>query len=184
MLSASGHKIGAPKGVGILYKKNSIHIDPLIYGSQMDGMRGGTENAPYIIGMAKAVDLAKKDTEYELRLTILRNNFISELKAMGCTINGSLSNRLPNNINVTFSQNITGESMIYMLDMCGIYISSGSACNSHSIEKSHVLKAIGLSDNDAVKTVRITLPDNVTMDEIDKVINEIKKNILLLSIED
>lgn len=184
MLSASGHKINAPKGIGFLYKKNIIKIDPLIYGSQMDGMRGGTENTAFIVGMAKAVELIQKDKEYNLRLTVLRNNFISELKALGCKVNGSLEERLPNNINVTLPQNITGESMVYMLDLDGIAIATGSACNSHSIEPSHVLKAIGLSDNDAAKTVRITLPYNITMDEIDKVISKIKTNIVLLSIED
>lgn len=180
MLTASGHKIGTPKGVGILYKKSSIEINPLIYGSQMDGMRGGTENVPYIIGMEKAVKLAQKDEEYQLRLTVLRNNFIAKLKSIGCKVNGSVDERLPNNINVTFSQNITGEALIYTLDMSGIYISSGSACNSKSIEPSYVLKAIGLSNNDAAKTVRITLPDDINMDDIDKVIYEMEKSIRLI----
>ena len=76
MLTASGHKVGCPKGIGILYKKDSVSINPLIYGSQMDGMRGGTENVPYIIGMAKAVELLQEDDEYQLRMTVLRNNFI------------------------------------------------------------------------------------------------------------
>lgn len=184
MLSASGHKIGAPKGVGFLYKKHSINIDPLIYGSQMDGMRGGTENVPYIMGMAKAVELLQGDSEYELRLTILRNNFITKLKSLGCFINGSVEERLCNNISITFFQNVSGEALIYMLDMADIYVSSQSACNSHSIEPSYVLKAIGMSDEDAYKTIRITIPDDITMDEIDGVVNEIKKQIMLLSIND
>lgn len=183
MMTASGHKIGTPKGVGFLYKKSSIEINPLIYGSQMDGMRGGTENVPYIIGMAKAVDLVSRDDEYQLRLTILRNNFIAELKALGCSINGSLEERLPNNISVTFNQNITGEAMVYGLDTSGIYIGTGSACNSNSMQTSHVLKAIGLSDEDAYKTIRITLPDNITMDEIDETVQEITKQIKLLTME-
>lgn len=183
MMTASGHKIGTPKGVGFLYKKSSIEINPLIYGSQMDSMRGGTENVPYIIGMAKAVDLVRRDGEYQLRLTILRNNFITELKALGCSINGSLEERLPNNISVTFNQNITGEAMVYGLDTSGIYIGTGSACNSNSMQTSHVLKAIGLSDEDAYKTIRITLPDNITMDEIDETVQEITKQIKLLTME-
>ena len=181
VLSASGHKIGTPKGIGFLYVKNGTKVKPLIYGSQMDGMRGGTENVPYIMGMAKAVELLQEDTEYRLRLTMLRNNFITQLKKLGCSINGSLDERLCNNISATFFQNVNGESMVYMLDTCGIYVATGSACNSHAVEASHVLKAIGLSDEDAYKTIRITLPDDITMDEIDKVVHEMTKQIVLLS---
>ena len=184
LLTASGHKVGCPKGIGIIYKKYSVNIDPLIYGSQMDGMRGGTENVPYIIGMAKAVEILQEDKDYQLRMTILRNNFITQLKSLGCSINGSIEERLCNNINITFFQNISGESMVYMLDTCGIYVATGSACNSHTITPSYVLKAIGLSDEDTHKTIRITLPDDITMDEIDKVIHEISKQILLLSMDE
>lgn len=184
MMTVSGHKVCAPKGIGFLYKKDSVHINPLIYGSQMDGMRGGTENVAYIMGMAKAVELAKEDEEYQLRLAVLRNNFITRLKAFGCKVNGSLNERLPNNISVTFSQNIAGESLLYMLDMCGICVSTGSACNSKAIEPSYVLKAIGLSDEDAMRTVRITLPHDITADEIDEAINEMEKQIKLLTMED
>lgn len=180
MLSASGHKIYTPKGVGILYKKDSIEIDPIIYGSQMDGMRGGTENVPYIIGMAKAVELIQNETKRN-QLTHLRNYFIDELKKLGCTINGSIDLRLSNNINVTFFQDINSTNLIYLLDMCGIMVSSGSACNSHYIESSYVLKAIGLSNEEASKSIRITLPDDITMEVIDKVIYEITKQIILLS---
>ena len=184
MMTASGHKIGTPKGVGFLYKKSSVEINPLIYGSQMDGMRGGTENVPFIIGMAKAVDLVRRDKEYQLRLTILRNNFIAQLKALGCSINGSIEERLPNNISVTFLQDVTGEAIVYGLDTSGIYLGTGSACNSNSMVASHVLKAIGLSDEDAYKTIRITLPDNITMDEIDETVQEIAKQIQLLTMEE
>ena len=183
MMTASGHKIGTPKGVGFLYKRSGIEINPLIYGSQMDSMRGGTENVPYIIGMAEAIKLIKEDEEYQLRLTMLRNNFISQLKGFGCKVNGSLNERLPNNINVTFPQNITGESLIYMLDMCEIYLSAGSACNSKSMEPSYVLKAIGLSDEEATRTIRITLPCDTNADEVDKSVNEIDKQIKLLAME-
>lgn len=184
MMTVSGHKICAPKGIGFLYKKNGVSINPLIYGSQMDEMRGGTENVAYIMGIAKAVELAKEDEEYQLRLTVLRNNFITRLKALGCKVNGSLNDRLPNNISVTFSQNITGESLLYVLDMCGICVSTGSACNSKAIEPSYVLKAINLSDEDAMRTIRITLPHDITADEIDEAINEIEKQIKLLTMED
>lgn len=184
MLTASGHKIGCPKGIGVLYKKYSVSIDPLIYGSQMDGMRGNTENVPYIMGMAKAVELLQEDDEYQLRMTILRNNFITQLRSLGCSINGSMEERLCNNISITFFQNISGESMVYMLDTCDIYVATGSACNSHAMKASHVLKAIGLSDEDAHKTIRITLPDDITMDDIDNAIQEMTKQMMLLSMEE
>lgn len=180
MLSASGHKIGCPKGIGFLYIKKGTTISPLIYGSQMDSMRGGTENVPYIMGMARAVELIQEDEEYDLRMTVLRNDFISELKSLGCSVNGSLDRRLPNNINVTFSGNVTGEALLYTLDVCGIQIGTGSACNSKSIEPSYVLKAIGLTDEEAMKTIRITLPHDITMDEIDVAVCEIEKAIKII----
>ena len=184
MLSVSGHKIGAPKGIGFLYKRNGVKIKPLIYGSQMDGMRGGTENVPYIIGMAKAVKLIQNDKELGLRLSLLRDNFISQLKAFGCKVNGSINKRLPNNISVVLPDDAMGESILYMLDMSGIFVSTGSACNSKSIEPSYVLKAIGLSDEEANKTIRITLPRDIEADEIDKAMCEIKKQVKLLSMGD
>lgn len=182
ILTASGHKIGCPKGIGILYKNKNVNINPLIYGGQMDEMRGGTENVPYIIAFAKAVELCKSafleksSAQYDCR-----DYMISRLKEkFGCIVNGDLERRLPNNINVTFSQNITGEALIYMLDMCDIYVSAGSACDSRSVKSSTVLKAIGLTDEQAKKTIRISLPDDVDMHIIDNVIEEIKKQIKLL----
>ena len=188
MLSASGHKIGTPKGIGILFKKSNISISPLIYGTQMDGMRGGTENVPYIVGFGEAIKLChikliKEGIANHNKTTVLRDYMISKLqKTFGCQVNGSLIKRLSNNINVTFKENITGEALIYLLDMCGIYISAGSACNSHSTVPSHVLKAIGLTDEEAMKTIRITLPDDITFAQIDNVIYEIEKQIKLLTI--
>ena len=188
MLSASGHKIGTPKGIGFLYKKSDIKIKPLIYGTQMDGMRGGTENVPYIIGLSKAVEMAQKYMDIYLNFgdwtkENLQQYFIRELKNIGCKLNGTDGYRLKDNINVTFSQNITGEALLYTLDLSGIQISTGSACNSSSIEPSHVLKAIGLSDEDAMKTVRFTLADDTTYEDIDYVIEEIDKAIKLISLE-
>lgn len=184
MLSASGHKIGTPKGIGILYKKEDVEISPLIYGSQMNGLRGGTENLPYIMGFAKAVELCSVDMKQKKYLTTIkqRDYMIGELlDKIGCKLNGQYTDRLPNNINITFNQNVMGEAMIYLLDLCGIYVSAGSACNSHSSVPSHVLKAIGLSDEEAVKSLRITLPDNITTDITDEVIHEMQKQIQLLT---
>lgn len=184
MLSASGHKIGTPKGVGFLYKKTGININPIIYGTQMDGLRGGTENIPYIIGMAKAVELLGSTRDLIIRnshIDILRDYMIDRFQSgFGCKLNGAISSRLPNNINVTFPQNLIGENLLYMLDMSNIYISTGSACNSKSIKPSNVLKAIGLSDEDAMKSIRVSLPDDITKEQIDNVIDEIRKQMLLI----
>lgn len=181
ILSASGHKIGAPKGIGILYKRNGTEINPLIYGSQMDGMRGGTENVPYIIGMAKAVELIERYAKPDMcqRIAYTRDYFIDKLESIGCKLNGSRENRLPNNINVTLPHGLNGESMLYCMDLCDVYISTGSACNSKSIEPSPVLSAIGLGD-DAYNSIRITFPVGITKEEIDEVVGEMDRQIKIL----
>lgn len=168
LLTASGHKIGTPKGIGILYKKNNIELDPIIYGSQNGGLRGGTENVPYIIGLQKAVNMREDyfKNGYQKQL-LLRNMMIHNLiQKTGCKLNGHSTKRLPNNINLTFPQNISGEALLYALDLNDICISTGSACNSKSIKPSYVLKAIGLSDEEAARTIRITLPENITEEEV------------------
>ena len=181
LLTCSGHKLGAPKGIGFLYKKNGVAIEPLIYGSQMDFMHGGTENVPYIIGLSKAIEFCDVSYDKIDEICDKRDYFINLLeRKFDCELNGDSYHRLPNNINVTFPQNITGEALMYTLDMSDIKVSVGSACNSHSIEPSHVLKAIGLSNEQAMRTVRITLSDSITYEDIDAVINEIDKAIKLI----
>lgn len=180
MMSASAHKIGACKGTGFLYIRDGIEIKPLIYGSQMDGMRGGTENVAGIVGMAKAVELIKNDYDNERSLAMNRDYFINKLIAIGCKLNGPQDNRLPNNINVMLPYGINGETLLYSLDVDDIQIGTGSACNSRSIESSHVLKAIGLSDREAQSCVRITIPDDITMDDIDDIVESIDKAIKVL----
>lgn len=181
MISASAQKFGGLKGIGFLYKKNSVEIQPLIYGSQEQGQRGGTENVVGIVALGEAInqiDYSKAD-----KVKHLRNYMIEKLvKRLGCKVNGSISDRLPNNINATFPQSVTGEALIYMLDMCNIYISSGSACNAHSIKPSYVLQAIGLDDYEISRTIRITLPDNINKEQIDKVVDEIEKQIQVLTL--
>lgn len=179
MLSASGHKIGAPKGIGILYKKKDMRIKPLIYGTQMDGMRGGTENVPYIIGMAKAVELAKDDIDNRKNIVRTRNHFIEELKKIGCSLNGSDRNRLPNNINVVLPDNVSAESVLYTMDLGDVEIGSGSACNSRLVELSHVLVSIG-KVNEANSSIRITFPSDITYTEIDSVVRELERSINLV----
>ena len=183
MMSASGHKLSPVlRGIGFLYKKNCINIRPLIYGSQESGLRGGTENTYGIIGLSKALEHC--DVSYT-RFDELSNKstyFINLLKSkFGCKLNGHETFRLPNNVNVIFPQNITGESLLYMLDISGIKISVGSACNSRSIEPSHVLKAIGLDDETAIRTVRFTLHDDITYEDINYVVNEIDKAINIMT---
>lgn len=182
MMSASGHKISPMlKGVGFLYKKNGINIRPLIYGNQEAGLRGGTENTFGIIGLSKAVDCCDISTEQIYEMYKKSDYFIELLESrFGCELNGDSYYRLPNNINVTFPQNITGEAMLYTLDTSDIKISTGSACNSQSIEPSYILKTIGLSDEDAMKTIRFTLSNNITYEDIDKVIDEISKTIKVI----
>ena len=184
MLSASGHKIGTPKGIGILYKKKDINIKPIIYGSQESGLRGGTENIPYIIAFGMATVIAGRTmNKNESRIKELRDYFIMQLrKEFNCFINGSLISRLNNNISVTFvNQNITNESLLYLMDINNIYLSSGSACNSYSVKPSHVLQAIGLIDKWIRKTIRISIDETLTKEEIDYVIFELKRNIKLIS---
>ena len=185
MLSASGHKIGTPKGIGFLYINEEIQplIKPLISGSQQQGLRGGTENVPYIIALGKAVDLISYENNELIKNRIY---FENELKKIGFRINGS-DYKLPNNINATYysppNNNFTNEALIYLLDMFGIYISSGSACNSSKIESSHVLKAIGLSDSDAMKTIRITMPPDITKEIIDYVVKKIDEQIKIMNLD-
>lgn len=182
MMSCSGHKISPVlRGIGFLYKKNCINIHPLIYGTQENGLRGGTENTYGIIGLSKAIEYCDSYDKNEIRNK--RNYFIDLLeRKFGCKLNGHNTYRLPNNINVTFPQNITGESLLYTLDLSDIAISTGSACNSHSITPSHVLKAIGLTDDESMRTVRFTLSNDITYEEIDAVICEIDKAIKLIEI--
>lgn len=186
MLSASAHKIGGCKGTGFLYIKDGIEINPLIYGSQMDGMRGGTENVAGIMGMAKAVELIDLNDANNTKFT--RDYFIDKLVDIGCKLNGPYGNaafryRLPNNINVILPDNINGEGFVLAVSIDGIDIGTGSACNSHSVEPSYVLKAMGLTDDEANCSIRISIPRNMTMDDVDNVINSIKQTIdVILSI--
>lgn len=182
MLSASGHKISPVlKGIGFLYKKKCINMQPLIYGSQESGLRGGTENTFGIIGLSKAIEYCDISQDKIDEMCSKRDYFIGCLEyKFGCKLNGHPTYRLPNNINVTFPQNITGESLLYTLDLSDIKVSTGSACNSQSIEPSYVLTEIGLTNEEAMRTVRFSLPNDITYEEIDYVIDEIDKAIKLI----
>lgn len=189
MMSVSGHKISPVlKGVGFLYKKSNVKIKPLIYGSQENGLRGGTENTFGIIGLSKAVEHCNVSQERINEMCQKRDYFINLLKSkfskFGCGVklNGCSVNRLPNNINVTLPQNITGEALLYTLDLDGIQIGTGSACNSASIEPSYVLKAIGLTDEEAMRTIRLTFGSDITYEDIDYVVDQIDKAIRIIEL--
>ena len=175
MLSASAHKIGAFKGVGFLYKKNDVEIQPIIYGSQNAGYRGSTENCFGIVGFAKAVELASEEMEDKLALSVKRDYFISELTRNGCKLNGASVHRLPNNINVQLPEGVGSEEVLYMLDLDDIQCSAGSACNSHSKKPSYVLKAIGLTDEQAARSIRFTISSDITYEDIDYVVEKVVK---------
>lgn len=176
MLSASAHKLeGGFKGVGLLYKKKDIEIQPIIYGSQNAGLRGGTENVAGIVGFAKAVELASEEMEDKLALSVKRDYFINELTRNGCKLNGASVHRLPNNINVMLPEGIGSEELLYMLDLDDIQCSAGSACNSHSKKPSYVLKALGLTDEEAARSVRFTISSDITYEAIDYVVEKIVK---------
>lgn len=176
MLSASAHKLeGGFKGVGLLYKKKDIEIQPIIYGSQNAGLRGGTENVAGIVGFAKAVELASEEMEDKLALSVKRDYFISELTRNGCKLNGASVHRLPNNINVQLPEGVGSEELLYMLDLDNIQCSAGSACNSHSKQPSYVLKALGLTDEQAARSVRFTISSDITYEAIDYVVEKVVK---------
>ena len=150
LMSISGHKISPVlRGIGFLYKKNGINIQPIIYGNQEFGLRGGTEFTYGIIGLSKALEYCDVSQKNIDEMCAKRDYFINCLESkFGCKLNGHKEDRLPNNINVTFPQNITGENLLYMLDLAGIKVATGSACNSKSIESSYILKIIGLTNEE------------------------------------
>jgi cysteine desulfurase len=187
MLSASGHKFGAPKGIGFLYvKKNGPTLDPLVYGGKQEqGIRGGTENILGIISMAAALeDAVEHMEERNAHVKHLRDKLLNKLLQIpGSHLNGSLENRVPSNINIRFS-GVSGSRLVALCSLYGIYISSGSACNEGISTPSHVLKAIGLTDEEALSSVRITIGHTNTEEEINQVANIITKLVERIRCED
>lgn len=178
LLSASGHKFNGPKGVGIMYIRKGVKIRSFIHGgSQERGRRAGTYNVPGIAGLGTAAKLAMenmaKRAEKEKEL---RDYFIDRISAEipYTVLNGHREDRLPNNINFCF-RFVEGESVLIMLDQAGICASSGSACTSGAIDPSHVLRAIGLSDEMAHESLRLTLSYENTKEEINTVVGELKR---------
>lgn len=170
LLSMAAHKFYGPKGIGALYVRKGVKIHPLIYGgAQERNRRAGTENTPAIVGMAKALQLANaRLPETRIRITELRDYLIDSVqqKIDLVRLNGDRQQRLPGNANFSFDF-IDGESLLLNLDLKGIAASSGSACTSGSLEPSHVLLALGLSDETARASLRVSLGKSTTRDEVD-----------------
>jgi len=174
LVTLNSHKIHGPKGVGVLYIKDGTKITTLAHGGGHERkLRSGTENVSGIVGFAKAVEIAKsKDVE---SMEKLRDKLIEGLlKIPNVQLNGPRKNRLCNNVNVSFN-NIEGESIGGYLENLGIYVSTGSACMSHSLEPSHVLKAIGLSPIQSNSSLRISISKYTTEEDIDYVLDSIEK---------
>ena len=176
MLSISGHKLHAPKGIGILYVRRGTKFSPfLIGGHQERGRRGGTENTPSIIGLGKACELAARNMEVENhRVKELRDKLENELlwKVKNSKVNGDRINRLPNTTNISF-EFVEGEAILLMMDEFGICASSGSACTSGSLQPSHVLRAMGVPFTMAHGSIRFSLSVYNTEEDIDFVIEKL-----------
>lgn len=177
-LSASAHKFGGPKGVGFAYIGKGYNIGPLIDGgSQERNKRAGTLNVPGIVGMGKAVEICMDEMFLRIEREVnMRDHLIDRVlnEIPNSKLNGGREKRLPNNANFCF-EGVSGEALLMMLDGAGICVSSGSACTAGNGEPSHVLKAIGLSDEQARNSIRITLSHENTLKEIDYVVDKLKQ---------
>lgn len=178
MLSASGHKLNGPKGIGFLYIRKGVKIRSFVHGGQQErARRAGTENVTGIVGIGAAAQRAARIMEEKTKKESgLRDYLIERIEAEVpyCRLNGDRRRRLPNNVNFSF-QFVEGESLLIMLDMEGICASSGSACTSGSLDPSHVLLAIGLPHEIAHGSLRLTLSEETTKEEIDTVVEAVKK---------
>ena len=184
LLSASGHKFHGPKGVGFLYVRNGISMPSFIHGGgQENGRRAGTENVPGIVGMGCAARLADERmlTNSYSYVTVNRDYFIEQIfeQIEDISLNGSLISRLPNNVNITF-KGIAAQSAVGLLSDMGVYCSAGSACNNGDPNPSHVLMAIGKSPEEAQSTLRFTLDEDTSKEDIDYAVHMIKTIVDLL----
>lgn len=182
-LSMSAHKIYGPKGAGALYIRKGVRIPSFIHGgAQENGRRAGTENIPGIVGFGKAAELAKDNLGSHIAHCSELRDYLADkiLKDIPYVIiNGGMKDRHPGNLNVTF-QYIEGESILLQLDACGICVSTGSACSSKSLKPSHVLTALGVSDELVHGTIRFTVGDFTTKDDIDYTVECLKKVVMWL----
>lgn len=182
-LTISAHKIYGPKGVGCLYLKNGIRIEPMIVGgSQEREKRGGTVNVPAVAGFGKAVEVAVRDMSInQQKLRSIREYFIKNLneKIEYISINGHPQQKINNILNVTFEM-VDNESLLMLLDMEGVAVSIASACTSGSNEQSHVLKAMGLDGNTVQSSIRISFGKNISRSDIDYAVEAIEKSVAKL----
>lgn len=180
MLSASGHKLNGPKGIGFLYIRTGVKIRSFVHGgAQERSRRAGTENVPGIVGLGAAVKRAVRIMDEKTKKELALRDYLMERvekEIPYCWVNGDRTRRLPNNVNFSFLF-IEGESMLIMLDGKGICASSGSACTSGSLDPSHVLLAIGLKHEEAHGSLRLTLSEENTKEEMDIVVEELKQII-------
>ncbi len=178
LLSISGHKFHSPKGIGLLYIKKGTHIAPLIHGGQQEQkMRAGTENVAFIVGMAKALEIGLTNLkDYEERLNTYAKMFLKRLDEakIDYLLNGAEigKNRLPGNLNLSF-KGLDGQVLEYLLNKKGIYVSTSSACDSESIESSHVLKEINVPKEYINGTIRFSIGNYTTFDELIYVIDNL-----------
>lgn len=187
MLSASAHKFHGPKGVGFLYVREGIKLPSFIHGGGQEyGKRAGTENVAGIVGMAKALSIAKKEVERKAReITNHRNYFIKRVlqEIPDCRLNGSAKKRLPGNANISF-KGISGTALLVLLEEEGIYASAGSACSAGSTSLSHVIRTLQLPKEYAYGTIRFTLGKDTAKAELDKTISVLKKYVKILRQEE
>ncbi|MHC5098333.1 cysteine desulfurase family protein [Peptoniphilus genitalis] len=179
MLSLSGHKLGAPKGVGVLYLREGIDLDNFLDGGEQErGRRASTENLASIVGLARAMEDAYNNIEdYSSYTRDLRDYTIEKLLNIdGIILNGPREDRLPGNINITL-KNTKPQTMVQYLDMFDICVSSGSACAAGSINPSHVLRAIGRSEEDSLSMLRLSLNHENTKEECDYVVEKINQGM-------
>lgn len=183
LLSASAHKFHGPKGVGFLYAREGIPLPSFIHGGgQESGKRAGTENVPGIVGMGKAAELAHKNMRLRIRKeTMLRNYLMEKVihEIPDVRINGHRIKRLPGNVSMSFA-GVDGASLLILLEEDGICASGGSACNTGGSRISYVVEAIGVSEEYAAGTIRMTLCGDTTRREIDMAVESLKRNIKLL----
>ena len=175
MLSLSGHKFYGPKGIGVLYIRRGVRIQNLLHGGAQESRhRAGTENVAGIVGLGAAIERAVAAMpEESARLTAMRDHMIRELlKIPASHLNGHPTQRLPNNVNITFEY-IEGEGILLLLNMFGICASTGSACNSASLEPSHVLTAMGVPHEIAHGSVRLTLGERNTEEDVSYVLEKL-----------
>lgn len=179
-LSLSAHKFYGPKGIGALYIKKGYDFAPIISGGHQErNKRAGTENVPAIVGMGKAIEIATKNIDmHNAKLLRIRNKYINDVfrRIPNVKLNGDFVNRLPGNANISF-EGVGGASLLLLLSEDGIYASSGSACTAGLAKPSHVLKAIGLSDDAANGAIRVTFGDNISETDVNFIVDRLAYNV-------